>query len=623
MVQQETHFSCVAAQLAVNRFSQKEQQPERMRQIADEFTAKFRHAIESADAEEFNDLISDCGYWRDVVAFTNDYRAFTKVNVPQAASDCLQQAQAYGGEIDYQPKFSTLDDHAHIEFGIKFNNYIGPCVGFVHLVKDEDGQYRAQVLFTALDGVKDHPEQFRHNRAMGDKNSMLHYDEIRRREMENPDPTVLVVGGGHCGLMVAARLKYLGIRSLVIDRFERVGDNWRKRYGSLALHDTLYSQALPYMPWPETFPEFVSAGKFGNWLEHYVESMELNVWCRSTIVSDKTYFDENEQKWHVTVDRDGQQYNFVVTHLVMATGLSGGKPKMPKPFPGQETFVPGVIHSARHKGGAEWKGKNVLVMGTGSSGHDISLDLCNHGANVTMLQRSPTYVHSIKNGNIKTFNGDLMIEGVDLDYADRLTEATPKPIIKAVHQRLIPKIRELDKDLLEGLRKAGFQEYSGPDGSGFNFLSMERGGGFYFDSGACERIVNGDIKVKNGEIDHFTKYSVVFKDGSTMKPDLVIFCTGYTGFKESAIETLGEKYGKNLKIIWGLDGEGEINGLFRDCGIPKTYFSSGAIPLSRTNSKLIALQILAEQLGNFHDRYTIEKSKQTGNYVDLSSMLYQ
>ncbi|KAK9233753.1 hypothetical protein V1525DRAFT_415499 [Lipomyces kononenkoae] len=450
---------------------------------------------------------------------------------------------------------------------------------------------------------------------------MLHYDEIRRRELEDPQPSVIIVGAGQCGLSVAARLKYLGVKSLVIDRFERVGDNWRKRYGSLALHDTLYSQALPYMPWPETFPEFIPAGKLANWLEHYVESLELNVWVRSQVIADRTYFDEREGKWHVTIDRDGQERAFVVDQVVIATGLCN-KAKLPKPFPGQEKFAPGIIHSTQHSGGAEWKGKNVLVVGTGSSGHDISLDLSNYGANVTILQRSPTYIITIKNGIVKTLNGNLMVQGVNLDYADRITEAMPKPVTKAVLQRLVPKIAELDKDLLEGLERAGFQTYLGPDGAGSLFLSMERGGGFYFESGASQRIADGLVKVKNGEVDHFTEDSVVFKDGSSIKPDLVIFCTGYTGFKESVSETLGEEYGDQLKKIWGLDSEGEINGLYRDCGLPNAYFMSGALAINRPYSKLLALQIVAQQLGKFGPRYSIEESRKTDNYVDLSELIY-
>lgn len=363
----QTHFSVVEANLPPNRFSEKDVEPERMGRICQDFVARFRHAVETANAEEFDGLFVNSGYWRDLVSFTNDFRSFTKVNILQAATDRLAITGAYGGEIDFKPKLNVLDEHANIEFGFKFATTLGPCVATVRLVKTESAEFSAFVLYTALDGIHGNPELIRDNRTQGDKNSMIPYDELRKQDFENPQPSVIIVGGGQCGLSVAARLKYMGVKPLVIDRFERVGDNWRKRYGSLALHDTLYSQALPYMPWPETFPAFISAGKLGNWFEHYVESLELNVWCNSQVVPEETYFSEDDNKWHITIDRDGEERHFIVDHVVIATGLCG-KPKMPEPFPGQELLGDKVIHSTQHKGGAEWKGKNVLVVGTGSSG---------------------------------------------------------------------------------------------------------------------------------------------------------------------------------------------------------------------------------------------------------------
>jgi cation diffusion facilitator CzcD-associated flavoprotein CzcO len=377
------------------------------------------------------------------------------------------------------------------------------------------------------------------------------------------------------------------------------------------------------MKFPETFPVFISAGKLGNWLEHYVESLELNVWTNSAVIPEQTFFDEDEQKWHVTVLRNNEEVrSFVVPHIILATGLGGGKPKLPSPLPGQDRFQHKITHSCQHSGGAEWKGKKVLVIGSGSSGHDISLDLCNHGAEVTMLQRSPTYILSIEQGIIKTFNGDLMMEGVDLDYADRITEAMPKGLVKAIHQRLVPRIADLDRELLGGLKKAGFQTYDGPDGSGFLFLALERGGGYYYESGASAKIVDGHIKVKNGEIGHFTENQVVLKDGSAISADLVVFCTGFTGFQDSVKETLGPKYAAKLKTIWGLDAEGEINGIYRDCGIPNAYYVVGGLAPARLNSKILALQILAQQLGKFGKRYTIEEQKKR-SYVDMSAMTYR
>ena len=92
------------------------------------------------------------------------------------------------------------------------------------------------------------------------------------------DPAVLIVGGGQAGLSAAARLNHLGVDTLIIDRNQRIGDNWRLRYHSLTLHNEVHVNHLPLMPFPPTWPVFIPKDKLANWFETYVESLELNYW---------------------------------------------------------------------------------------------------------------------------------------------------------------------------------------------------------------------------------------------------------------------------------------------------------------------------------------------------------
>ena len=109
-----------------------------------------------------------------------------------------------------------------------------------------------------------------------------------------------MIGGGHSGLFLAARLKQLGVDTLVVDRYARAGDNWRLRYNNLALHDTKWWAQFPYMPFPETWPLFTPKEKLADWLEAYVNFLELNLWTR-TEVREASY-DEAAGKWTVRLD---------------------------------------------------------------------------------------------------------------------------------------------------------------------------------------------------------------------------------------------------------------------------------------------------------------------------------
>lgn len=211
------------------------------------------------------------------------------------------------------------------------------------------------------------------------------------------------VGAGHNGLTVAAQCKAYGLDALVIDKEKRIGDNWRLRYSSLSLHDPVETNHLPFMPFPTTWPQFTPAGKLANWLENYTDALDLDVWTQATTDPARTKFNATTGNWDVMTLRtlpDGSvgERLMHVQHVVMATGLSGGSMRMPPPVPGQDTWEGIIVHSSQHPGGASSKGKRVLVVGAATSGHDIAMDLVQHGAETTMLQRSPTYIMSMKNG---------------------------------------------------------------------------------------------------------------------------------------------------------------------------------------------------------------------------------
>ena len=178
--------------------------------------------------------------------------------------------------------------------------------------------------------------------------------------------------------------------TLVVEKNNRVGDNWRSRYRSLVLHDPVWYDHLPYMPFPAHWPVFTPKDKLAGWLESYVDALELNVWTNTKVVGGD--FDEGSGRWTVRIDRNGSERVLHPLHFVLATGMSG-VPSVPA-IPGAETFAGRLCHSSAHSGGEGYAGKNAVVVGCCNSGHDIAQDFYEHGARVTIVQRSSTYVMS-------------------------------------------------------------------------------------------------------------------------------------------------------------------------------------------------------------------------------------
>ena len=146
-------------------------------------------------------------------------------------------------------------------------------------------------------------------------------------------PYVLVVGGGQGGIALGARLRQLGVPAIVVDKHERPGDQWRKRYKSLCLHDPVWYDHLPYLPFPQNWPVFSPKDKIGDWLEFYTRVMEVPYWSKTTCLS--ASFDDAAGRWTVEVDRDGERLTLHPAHLVLATGHVGQAERADAARPGR------------------------------------------------------------------------------------------------------------------------------------------------------------------------------------------------------------------------------------------------------------------------------------------------
>jgi cation diffusion facilitator CzcD-associated flavoprotein CzcO len=185
-------------------------------------------------------------------------------------------------------------------------------------------------------------------------------------------------GAGQAGLTIHARLKMLGVSTLIIDSCDEIGDSWRSRYHQLVLHDPIWYDQMPYLPFPSFWPIYTPKDKLAGYFQAYAQLLELNIWTRTTI--EATEWIEIKKEWSVTVKRrypDGRTETRILRpkHVVQATGYSGKKNQ--PDFKGWENFEGGFIgHSSEFKGAGKYgkgerKGKKAVVIGSCNSATDI------------------------------------------------------------------------------------------------------------------------------------------------------------------------------------------------------------------------------------------------------------
>ncbi len=454
-------------------------------------------------------------------------------------------------------------------------------------------------MSTTLEALTGHEDKVGAERPTGEAFSRNfggdNWSDMRRkaRSYDDRDPTVLVIGGAQAGLSIAARLNQLGVDTLVVERWPRIGDSWRRRYHSLALHNSIHINHLPYMPFPETWPTYIPKDLLGDWFEFYAEAMAINHLTGTEFVSGS--WDAAEARWTARLrGADGTERTLRPRHLVFANGVSTF-PLVPE-LPGLPDFAGEVLHSEGFDTGARWEGGRALILGTGSSANDIALDLHSHRVHTTMVQRGSTTVVSINPS--ARLNEAVWDEGGRIEDNDLVVFSAPPPLVVRSYQAVTRRMRDLDAELIEGLRAIGFKHDFGEDETGHQLKYLRRGGGYNLDAGSSALMIRGEIGLlQYDRIERFVAEGALLRDGTTVPADLIVLATGYHGQSELVRRTLGAEMLERIGPIWGIGADGELNNIVRRTPQPGLWFMAGSLPQCRIKSKYLALQIKAVELG--------------------------
>jgi putative flavoprotein involved in K+ transport len=436
------------------------------------------------------------------------------------------------------------------------------------------------------------------------RQTWLEQREAEQRNLGHTEqPYVLIIGGGQGGIALGARLRRLGVPTIIVEKNQRPGDSWRNRYKSLCLHDPVWYDHLPYLPFPDDWPVFAPKDKLGDWLEMYTRVMELNYW--GSTLARTAHFDEAKQEWVVEVEREGKPLTLRPKQLVFALGVSG-YPHVPE-IEGADHFKGDQHHSSKHPGPEAYRGKHCVVLGSNNSAHDICAALWEHGADVTMIQRSSTHI-APSDSLMELALGGLYSEaavksGMTTDLADLTFASIPYKIMAPFQVPVYDEMKRRDADLYERLEKAGFMLDFGVDGSGLFMKYLRRGSGYYIDVGASELVANGSIHLRSGvNIAHINPSSVTLTDGSELPADLIVYATGYGSMNAWLADLISPEVADRVGKVWGLGSdtpkdpgpwEGELRNMWKPTQVPALWFHGGNLHQSRHYSQFLSLQLKA------------------------------
>lgn len=576
-------------------------------QIASAWLADFTYALERQDIDAAVALFEPDCYWRDLVAFTWNIRT---QEGPEAIRKMLEARLADTKPTAFAVEGEATEAGGVVEAWFTFETAVARGRGHLRL---RNG--KAWTLLTTMTELKGFEERKGERRIKGaehganpDRKTWLEKrDEEAKTLGFTEQPYVVIVGGGQGGIVLGARLRKLGVPTIIVEKNARPGDSWRRRYKSLCLHDPVWYDHLPYLPFPEDWPVFSPKDKIGDWLEMYTKVMELNYW--GSTIAKKARYDEAKKEWELTVERDGREITLRPKQLVFALGVSG-YPNVPK-IPGAETFEGEQHHSSAHPGPEAWRGKKCVVLGSNNSAHDICAALWENGADVTMIQRSSTHI-APSDSLMELALGGLYSEsavkaGVTTDKADLIFASVPYKIMAPMQVPVYDEMKKRDADLYARLEKAGFLLDFGVDGSGLFMKYLRRGSGYYIDVGASELVANGSIKLRSGvTIERINPRSVTLSDGSELPADLIVYATGYGSMNGWLADLVSPDLADKVGKVWGLGSdtpkdpgpwEGELRNMWKPTQVPQLWVHGGNLHQSRHYSQFLSLQLKARMEG--------------------------
>ena len=575
-------------------------------QRVDAWLADFESALKARDVGKAAGMFATGSFWRDLVSFTWNIKT---VEGPEGVADMLNATLDRADPSGFHTSEEPTEADGVTEAWIEFETATGRARGHLRL-KDEG----AWTLLTTLYELKGFEEPRGTQRARGAEHGANRdretWTEKREREAKElgykTQPYSLIIGGGQGGIALGARLRQLGVPTIVIDKRGRPGDQWRSRYKSLCLHDPVWYDHMPYIKFPDNWPVFAPKDKIADWLESYTKVMELNYWGNTEAKSAR--YDEATGEWTVEVERDGQPVVLRPKQLILATGMSG-KANVPN-FKGMDRFRGDQHHSSAHPGPDAYAGKKAVIIGSNNSAFDICGALWEKGADVTMVQRSST--HIVKSDSLMDiglgalYSEEAVAGGMTTEKADLVFASLPYRIMHEFQIPLYDQMRERDKEFYDRLEASGFDHDWGDDGSGLFMKYLRRGSGYYIDVGSADLVANGDVKLAHGNVRELTEDSVVLADGTVLPADLVVYATGYGSMNGWAADLISQDVADAVGKVWGLGSdttkdpgpwEGEQRNMWKPTQQANLWFHGGNLHQSRHYSLYLALQLKARYEG--------------------------
>jgi putative flavoprotein involved in K+ transport len=322
-----------------------------------------------------------------------------------------------------------------------------------------------------------------------------------------------VIGGGPAGLAMAGALRLRGLNAVVLEAGSLVGSSWRHHYERLHLHTIRSLSGLPGLSIPRGCGRYVARLDLVRYLEQYAMHFDLEVHpgVRVTAIAPVGSQHRDGARWRVTTD-GGQELQ--ARTVVVATGYNNTPSLLDQP--GSGSFRGPILHASDYRDGSPFRGRDVLVVGTGNTGAEIAVDLVEHGAaRVRIAVRRPPHLVRRDVGPVPNQVFAVLLRHLPDPVVDRIAAIQVRLTVPDLSPYGLPRP---PPDLATRIRREGSIPTQ--------------------DVGLIDAVRAGRVEPVPAIL-RFEGGAVRLVDGSLLYPDAVIAATGYRRGLDAVVGPLG------------------------------------------------------------------------------------
>jgi putative flavoprotein involved in K+ transport len=347
-----------------------------------------------------------------------------------------------------------------------------------------------------------------------------------------------VIGAGPAGLATAAMLRKRGVDVVTIDRAEGVGSSWRGHYDRLHLHTVRWLSHLPGMRIPRENGRWVHRDDVIAYLERYAAYHQLELMLGTEV----TGLSRADGTWTLETSAGPVE----AANVVVATGYNH-TPFMPE-YPGRDGFEGELLHASQYRNAEPYRGRDVLVVGSGNTGAEIAVDLVEGGARrVRLAVRTPPNI------------------------VRRQVGVTPNQVLAVGMRRLPPQVVDSIGRVAQRVTVGDLTRYglAKPE-RGVYTRMIEDDVVPVIDVGLIDAVKKRQVEIV-GALLGFDGPDVILSGRERIRPEAVIVATGYRRGLEPLVGPLG---------VLDERGKPVVHGAHCPPGAPGLYFTGYTNPIS-------------------------------------------